>query len=79
MGQFGIDFFPSKIDTYYIKGYIVNIDIKVVRTGPDQSNREPDLHPVRVSHKTGLHMNRSLNRKIGRKQKKNGGSKNEPV
>jgi hypothetical protein len=27
MGQFGIDFFPSKIDTYYIKGYIVNIDI----------------------------------------------------
>jgi hypothetical protein len=62
-----------------------NVQSKVVKTGPDRINRfdrldrEPDLHPVRVDHKTGLRMNRSLNRKIGRKSEKTGSSKSEPV
>jgi hypothetical protein len=49
------------------------------RTGrSDRSNREPDLHPVRVSRKTGLRMNRSLNRKTGRKPGKTGKNRPKP-
>jgi hypothetical protein len=41
------------------------------RTGRfDRLDRELDLHPVRVGHKTALRMNQSLNRKTGRKLKK---------
>jgi hypothetical protein len=50
------------------------------RTGRfNRLDRESDLNPVRVGRKTGMRMNRSLNRKTGRKSEKTGGSKPKPV